>query len=139
MLDSLFPDAHHVQRLRANPLGALFDPFAQFLLRRGHAARFIQLTLRAVEHFGRWLQAQYAAVSAAEVTKATARRFLDEHLPACCCPRSVIRDRLVARASINHLLRMLALDDPARLLPPAPPHDALLAEYHHFLHQTCGF
>ena len=37
MLDSLFQVAHHVHRLRANPLGALFDRFAEFLVRRGHA------------------------------------------------------------------------------------------------------
>jgi site-specific recombinase XerD len=33
---------------------------------------------------------------------------------------------------------MLAQDDPARLLPPPTPHDALLTEYRHFLCSTCG-
>jgi integrase/recombinase XerD len=138
MLDSLFQDAHYVQRLRANPLAALFDPFAQFLVRRGHATRFIHAVFRATEHFGYWLGTQNVAVTAAEVTRAAARRFLDEHLPACSCPLPFPRSRGVARAGINHLLRMLAQDDPARLLPPATPHDALLVEYDRFLRQTCG-
>src|SRR5947209_11150829 len=138
MLDSLFQGAHHVQRLRANPLGALFDPFAGFLVRRGYATSSIHALLRAAEHFGYWLGTQHAAVTAVQVTKASARRFLDEHLPSCSCPLSFPHGRCGARAAINHLLRMLALDDPARALPPATPGNALLAEYHHFLRQTCG-
>jgi site-specific recombinase XerD len=138
MLDSLFRDAHHVQRLRANPLGALFDPLAQFLVGRGHATGFIHQILRAAEHFGYWLGTQHAAVTAALVTRAAARRFLDDHLPACSCPRPFPCSRAAAQTGLNHLLRMLALDDPARSLPPATPHAALLAEYDNFLRQTCG-
>jgi integrase/recombinase XerD len=138
MLDSLFQDAHHVHRLRANPLGALLDRFAEFLIRRGHAARSIHPFIRAAEHFGSWLGTQHAAVTADEVTKASARRFLQEHLPACSCPLPFPRSRGGARTAINHLLRMLAQDDPARSLPPATLHEALLAEYHHFLLHTCG-
>jgi site-specific recombinase XerD len=138
MLDSLFQGAHHVQRLRTNPLGALFDRFAAFLLCRGHAAPFIHRLIRAGEHFGYWLGTQYAPVAAEAVTRASVRCFLDDHLLACTCPLPFPRYRHVAQASLNHLLRMLAQDDPTRLLPPATPHDALLAEYHHFLRQTCG-
>jgi site-specific recombinase XerD len=138
MLDSLYRGARHPQRLRANPLGALFDPFARFLVGRGYAAECSRAILRAVEHFGYWLGTQYAAVTAALVTRAAARRFLDEHLPACSCPLPFPRSRGAAQAGINHLLRMLALDDPARSLPPATPHGALLAEYDNFLRNTCG-
>jgi integrase/recombinase XerD len=138
MLDSLFRGAHHAQRLRANPLGALFDPFAAFLVRRGHAATLVRQFIRTAEHFGYWLGTQHAVVNADEVTKASARRFLEEHLPTCLCPLPFPRCRGVTRAAINHLVRMLALDDPARLLPPATPYDALLAEYDRFLRQTCG-
>jgi integrase/recombinase XerD len=138
MLDSLFQDAPHVQRLRANPLGALFDRFAEFLFRHGHAPRCIHTVLRAAEHFGYWLGTQHASVTVGEVTKASARRFLDEHLPSCSCLAPFPRDRCAARTALNHLLRLLAQDDPARSLPPATPHDALLAEYDRFLRQTCG-
>jgi integrase/recombinase XerD len=138
MLESLFPQAHRVHRLRANSLGALFDPFAEFLVHRGHAASSIHLFVRATEHFGYWLGSQHAVVTANEITKAAARRFLDEHLPTCSCPVPFPHSRGPARTALNHLLRMLARHDPARLLPPATPHDALLAEYHHFLAQICG-
>ncbi len=138
MLDSLFHGAHHVHRLRTNPLGALFDRFVAFLLRRGHAAPFIHQLIRATEHFGYWLGTRYAPVTADAVTRASVRFFLHDHLPACSCPLPFPRSRHVAQAGLNHLLRMLAQDDPTRLLPPATPHDALLAEYHDFLRQTCG-
>ena len=36
------------------------------------------------------------------------------------------------------MVRMLDQQDPARLLPPATPHDPLLTEYDRFLRQTCG-
>jgi site-specific recombinase XerD len=138
MLDSLFAGGHHGHRLRANPLGALFDPFAEFLVRRGYAASFIRQVIRAVEHFGFWFGAQHATVTAAAVTKASTRRFLDEHLPTCSCPMPFPRNRRHTRTALNHLLRMLTHNDPARAQAPATPHDALLAEYHHFLGQTCG-
>jgi len=138
MFDALFPNSAHVHRLRANPLGALFDRFAQFLLRRGHPALDSRRFLRAAAHFGCWLGTQAAPVTADAVTKAAADRFLDEHLPSCSCPRGLPRGRGVVRAAVNHLLRMLARDDPSRSLPPPTPYDMLLAEYDHFLHHSCG-
>jgi integrase/recombinase XerD len=138
MLDSLFPRARQVRRLRANPLGALLDRLAEFLIRRGYAAKYTRAILRAVEHFGYWLGTQHSAVTADKVTKASAQHFLRDHLPTCSCRRPFPREPQLMQTAINHLLRMLAQDDPSRSLPPATPHDALLAEYHHFLHQTCG-
>jgi site-specific recombinase XerD len=138
MLDTIFRRPQHARRLRAGPLGALLDPLADSLLRSGHTTNFIQQVLRAAEHFGHWLGTQHAAVSANEVTPASARRFLEEHLPSCSCPMPFPRARGVARAAINHLLRLLAQDDPSRLLPLTTPHDALLGEYDRFLRQTCG-
>ena len=41
MLDRLFQRSHHVRRLRANPLGAILDQFADYLLRPGYSAGFV--------------------------------------------------------------------------------------------------
>ena len=138
MLDSLFANADYVHRLRASPLAAIFDRLAEFLTTRGHRADYIRRLVRVIDHFARWLGTQHAAVTTELITKVSARRFLDTHLPNCSCSRSFPRALVVARAAINHLLRMLAQDDPGRSLHPATPHDALLAQYHHFLRQTCG-
>ncbi len=47
MLDVLFQRSHHVRRLRANPLGAILDQFADYLLRPGYTVGFVhQLVAR---------------------------------------------------------------------------------------------
>ena len=138
MLDSLFRRLYHIRRLRASPLGTLFDPLVGFLLRRGHAVTFIHQIVRAIEHFGYWLQSQHADVTADKVTPISISRFLHEHLPRCSCPLPFPRTFLLARAALKHLLRIRTRGNPARLLPPATPQDRLLAAYDHFLRQTCG-
>ena len=138
MLDALFQRPHHIRRLRANPLGAILDPFADHLLRCGYTTNFVHQLLRAVEHYGHWMGASHDPVTADEVTAASARRFLHEHLPICSCAARFSRSLIPNRAAINHLLRMLAAQDPARLLPPPSRHGPILAEYDDYLRQTCG-
>jgi integrase/recombinase XerD len=138
MLQALFRRSHHVCRLRANVLGALFDPLVELLFRRGHGPGPIHQYVRAVEHFGHWLATSSLGVAADQVTRASVRPFLQEHLPHCSCTVAFPRSHATTRAALRHLLRLLAQQDPARLLPPPSPHDALLAEYTHFLRQTCG-
>jgi site-specific recombinase XerD len=138
MLEEFFRRPHHVRRLRANPLGPFFEPLTELLSRRGHGLGLIHQYARAVEHFGHWLGACCAVVSAAQVTTTSVRHFLQEHLPHCSCKMGFPRSRAMNLAALRHLLRMLAQQDPGRLLPPPSPYDALLAEYEHFLRQTCG-
>src|SRR5262249_18693920 len=64
--------------------------------------------------------------------------FFQAPLPYCACTTGFPRSRAMNLAALRHLLRMLAQQNPARLLPPPSPYDALLAEYDHFLRQTCG-
>jgi site-specific recombinase XerD len=137
MLDELFRRHHHVRRLRANPLGARFDPLTELLFRRGHGPGLIHQYLRALEHFGHWLGACHPVVAVDQVTTASVRQFLQEHLPHCSCTAVSPRECATNLAAPRHLLRMLAQQGPSRLPPPSP-HDALLAQYDHFLRQTCG-
>lgn len=138
MLDVLFQRSHHIHRLRANPIGVFLDPFADYLLRRGYATNFVHQLVRAVEHYGHWMGARRTPLTADDVTGASARQFLHEHLPICSCAARFPRSLGPNRAAINHLLRMLAAQDPARLLPLPTRHGPLLAEYEDYLRQTCG-
>lgn len=138
MLDALFQRPHHLRRFRANPLGPTLDQLAGYLTRRGHATCVIHQFLRAAEHYGYWLGTRYPAVTQGHVTKASARQFVHDHLGACACPPRFPRSLIPSRAAVNHLLRLLDQQHPARLLSPPARHDALLAEYDGFLHQTCG-
>src|SRR5690242_11670835 len=138
MLKELFRRPHHVRRLRANPLGLFFEPLTELVSRRGHGLDLIHQYARAVEHFGHWLGACYPVVAAEQVTTASVRHFLQEHLPHCSCMMGFPRLRATNLAALRHLLRRLAEQNPARLLPPPSPYDAFLAGYGHFPHQTCG-
>jgi site-specific recombinase XerD len=139
MLETLFQRSHHVRRLRANPLGAILDQFADYLLHRGHKTGVVHQFMRAAEHYGHWLGTRHAAVAADHVTKASTRQFLHDHLAVCSCAVDFPRSLIPSRAALNHMVRMLDEQDPARLLPPSTPHGPLLTEYDRFLLQTCGF
>jgi site-specific recombinase XerD len=139
MLDRLFQRSHHVRRLRANPLGAILDQFADHLLRPGYSAGFVHQLVRGAEHYGYYLGTRHPVVTTDLVSRASARQFLNEHLGTCSCPASFPRSLNPCRAAVRHLLRMLDQRDPDRLRPPATPVGSLLAEYDSFLRQTCGF
>ena len=138
MLTALFRRPHHLHRLRANPIGPFIDPFVGFLLQRGHSASVVHQYLRGVEHFGHWLGTCHPQATAEHITKEAVRLFLHDHLPTCSCSQGFPRSRIASRAALRHLLRMLALQEPARLSPSLTPHDGLLTAYDHFLHQTSG-
>jgi hypothetical protein len=72
------------------------------------------------------------------VNGASALRSSREHLPICSCAARFPRSLISNRAAINHLLRMLAAHDPARLLPPPSRHGPLLAESGDYLRRTRG-
>ena len=138
MLETLFQRSHHIRRLRANPLGAILDEFADHLLRRGHKTGVVHQFIRAAEHYGHWLGTRHAAVTADHVTKASTRQFLHDHLAVCSCSVGFPLSLIPSRAALNHLLRMLDQQYPARLLSPPTQHGPLLTEYDCFLLQTCG-
>jgi site-specific recombinase XerD len=138
MLDRLFRRSLHVRRLRANPLGAILDQFADYLLRPGYKAGFIHKLVRGAEHYGYFLGTRHPVVTSDLVSRASAHQFLQEHLPTCSCSAPFPRSLKLCRAAVRHLLRMLDQRDPARLRPPATPLGSLLAEYDSYLRQTCG-
>jgi integrase/recombinase XerD len=138
MLDTLFQRPHHLQRLRANPISAVLDSFAEYLLLRGHARGTIHQFLRAVEHYGHWLGIQHAGVTLEYITSASAQQFLREHLPICSCPTRYPRGLIASRAATNHLLRMLVQREPARVPSRSGPHGTVLAQYESFLERDCG-
>ena len=138
MLETIFQRAHHLRRLRSNPLGAILDQYVEYLIGRGHTTNVVHQYLRAIEHYGHWVGTQHAVVSSDDLTGGSARLFLHEHLATCSCPTHFRCDLINCRAAINHLLRMLDGRDPTRRSPLPTPHDPLLADYERFLRQTCG-
>lgn len=138
MLNRLFQRSHHVRRLQANPLGVILDQFADYLLRPGYTAGFIHQLVRGAEHYGYWLGSRHRVVTTDLVSRASAHRFLHEHLATCSCSAAFPRSLNPCRAAVRHLLRMLDQHDPSRLRPLASCHGSLLTEYDSFLRQVCG-
>lgn len=71
-----------------------------------------------VLHFGHWLR--IAGLDPCGIDEASIGRFLDEHLPACACGYPVPRCRIMNRAAINNLLRLLRLHGIAASPSPDP-------------------
>ena len=58
-----------------------------------------------VLHFGHWLR--LTGLDLSSIDEESIGRFLDEHLPSCVCGHRVPRERILNRAALNHLLRLL--------------------------------
>jgi integrase/recombinase XerD len=136
MLDHYFLRPRVRDRIRANPLGSWIPTYVAYLDARGHPRSTIRRCVRAVEHFGTWLDSQHIAPEGA--TRMTVRSFLHEHLPACHCPSPAPTYPRQVRAALGHLLRLP--DGPFRRPRPAPatPVDAVLGSYREHLRGTCG-
>jgi integrase/recombinase XerD len=117
MLETIFQRAHHIRRLRANSLGGFLDQYVDYLIGRGHTINVVHQYLRATEHYGHWLGTRQVVVTADDLTRASARLFLHEHLANCSCPSRWRCDLINCRAAINHLMRMLDGRDPTLSAP----------------------
>ncbi len=73
MLDHVFRRPSVRARIRANPLGHWLPNDCASLEAGGHLPKIIQRSVRAVEHFGSWLDSEHLAP--VEITRATVRSF----------------------------------------------------------------
>lgn len=97
MLENLFEARWVLARMRANPIGEDLEQYAAYLIGRGHTTSTAREHLNAAEHFGRWLGQR-------PLSRTTARRFIQCHLPVCRCPSPAVRDLNTVRAAVNRLL-----------------------------------
>jgi integrase len=137
MLDHVFRRPSVRARIRANPLGHRLPNYCAYLEACGHLPKIIQQSVRAVEHFGSWLASEHRAPE--EITRATIRSFLDDHLPACRCPGPAPTTLRHVRAALNHLLRLPGgpTQRPRPASPPGPV-VAVLEIYREHLRDICG-
>jgi site-specific recombinase XerD len=78
--------------------------FEQRLRERGHAAAYIAVCKRSVEHLSSWMGREHRRL--AEIDEALVVEFVNDHLPTCACG-SFPRDRRNVHAALFHLLRVL--------------------------------
>jgi len=137
MLDHVFRRPSVCARIRANPLGPWLPNYCAYLEGCGHLPKIIQQSVRAVEHFGSWLASEHLAPE--EITRATIRSFLADHLPVCRCPGPAPTTFRHVRAALNHLLRLPGgpTQRPRPATPPSPV-AAVLELYRGHLRDICG-
>ncbi len=94
-----------VARLRQSQLAPYVDAFTLHLTERCYASQTISAYLGCIAHFGRWMSR--CRLDIHQLDEAVTRRFLDDHLPRCECPRPVRRTYHDLRAALTHLLVVL--------------------------------
>lgn len=113
------------------------DAFLDLLSERRYSQRTIDIYLGCVAHFAYWMRRRRLAVH--RLAEGTVRRFLDEHLPVCDCPRPVCRTRHDVRAALGHLLAVLraqgAVAEPGRIETPV---DKELQRFDNYMEHVRG-
>jgi len=95
----------HINWFVTGPLAAHADAYKQYLTDRGYAATTVGNCVRSVTHFAQWIHDRRLQIR--RIDESIVEEFLDDHLPECCCPGSVCRDRGSLSAALGHLLLVL--------------------------------
>lgn len=96
------PDIKH---LTDGPLGPYVDAFKRYLTERRYAATTSASYLAAIAHFARWARSRRLALR--QIDEVSIVKFLDGHLPRCCCTGPTRHDRGDHSAALRHLLEVL--------------------------------
>jgi site-specific recombinase XerD len=127
-----------LKRLENNILCSDLEDFIFYLSNRGHTSKTINLYVRTVTHFGRWLEKR--KIDPCSITDGTVSLFLFKHLPKCHCIPHGIRSLKESRPALRYLLD--ALRKNGRIPFSHPPKltviDRELIEFKTYLSTTCG-
>jgi hypothetical protein len=94
-----------VNYLTDGPIGPYVDAFKRYLSERRYAARTSASYLAAIAHFARWARSKRLALH--RIDEGSIVKFLDDHLPRCCCTGPTRHDRGDHSAALGHLLEVL--------------------------------
>lgn len=125
------------RRMAANHLGIILEDFARDLQGAGYSHHTIQGYLRIVEHFGSWLEHRH--VVGQEITAELIDRFVDRHLPRCCCPRPASTTARNNRTALHRFWDFLQRRGFIVQRPkPLTPVERLIERFESYMSQTCG-
>ena len=95
--------------------------YVEYLTERGYGTRSIKSYFRSVAHFVHWLTRHQ--VRASQINEALVNRFLERHLPRCCCHclKRFLRVRCQVRPALKHFLTMLRTDGTCSPRRPTDP------------------
>ena len=81
IIEQYFHRSDALKRLQNNILCTDMEDFIVYLSNHGYTPKTINLYLRAVAHFGRWMEQR--RIDTASITDDTVSLFLYKHLPEC--------------------------------------------------------
>ena len=128
---------HWTAWLAGSPLASHVDALSYYLSERRYAPQTVDTHLGCIAHFAHWMSDCRLRVHGLD--EGVVRRFLDEHLPSCDCPRPVRLTRNDLRAALGHLLVVLRLQ--AVVAEPAPiatPVDEELQRFDDYMDHVRG-
>lgn len=127
-----------LKRLKSNILSTELEELIVYLRNRGHTPKTINLYIRAVAHFGRWLKKK--KIEPSSITDATVSLFLFKHLPKCNCIPPGIRSLKESRPALRYFLDTLRKNEriPFSHPPKLTAIDCKLVEFETYLSTTCG-
>lgn len=135
-------DISQIPRLKADWLtDGLFGPYAnafkRYLTVRRYAAPTIASYTADIAHFARWAETRHLPLD--RIDEISVAIFLDDHLPACACPRPARRDRPDHCSALGHLLFVLRAEGAIELAAVnATPVDAELQRYEEYMDHVRG-
>jgi integrase/recombinase XerC len=91
--------------LTDGPIGPYVDAFKRYLSERRYAASTSASYLADIAHFARWARSKRLALH--RIDEGSIVKFLDDHLPRCCCTGPTRHDRGDHSAALGHLLEVL--------------------------------
>lgn len=130
-------DTHRGHDNRSGTPLEFIDRFAIYLKKRGHTHHTRQAYLSSAKHFYSWLKT--IPWSGSEISRETVQRFLQEHLPICCCPEPVYKDTKSVKAALNQVLSMQGYDRIRPLVGVTSSYiDAEIDRFDAYLKNICG-
>lgn len=135
-------DISQSSRLKVDWLAdGLFGPYAnafnRHLTLRRYAAPTIASYTADIAHFARWAKTRHLTLD--RIDEISVSIFLDDHLPACACPRPARRDRPDHSSALGHLLFVLRAEGAIKLAAVnATPVDAELHRYEEYMDHVRG-
>lgn len=108
--DTIFTNLARRDWLIESPLNDVVTSYVKALHDQHYAYNTIRIYLDCLAHFGFWLNT--GGIKLRHIDSYLVKRFLQEHLPACTCPKPCNSSIGSAGAALRHLLRVLSCSQP---------------------------
>jgi len=141
MLEKYFEDSRIIKRMHQGPFSDYIDEFAAYLNDQGYSYHVIREYARYAAHWSRYVM-WCGGVNIMQMDHASAREFVEEHLPNCSCERMNSGKYANGIAATDHVLRFLmhkgCIPPKAELPETTDEKASILRRYDQYLDELFG-